>query len=456
LLRWMKSMNYSPDQQAALQTMQQWLNDPSASVYVLTGSAGTGKTTVIKEILNLAYLTNREVVATAMTHRAADVLEDAIGIKTHTTHSAFGLSPSLDVYGRETFKPTGASIIGNNQLIVVDEASMVGNNLLNVLAKIIKGFRSKILFVGDPYQLPPIAQRCSVFDGTLPTSELVTVHRQSGGNPILDKAIEFREYLEERTNVMPDITETELTAEGHGIHVMNKEDFTTSFVKSYLNYEAGDEVTRPLCTYTNKSAVEYNSLIRKSLFFLQGTIEPYYPGELLISNSIVKQEGKTLLKNNEKISVLNYKPTKLHGLNGHLVKVKRKVSKNSRNPTPIVFVPQDQDAAKAEMDKLQKLAKAQQDFVNSLRRKLEDVPPQEESRRTQYWRTFFALKDSLADLRPPFAGTTHKAQGGTYPAVYIDMQNIKNCRNPKVQARLMYVALTRAQEEVFILNKESD
>jgi exodeoxyribonuclease-5 len=452
----MKSMNYSPDQQAALQTMQQWLNYPNASVYVLTGSAGTGKTTVVKEILNLAYQANREVVPTAMTHRAAEVLQEAIGIKTHTTHSAFGLSPALDAYGRETFKSTGGSIIDTNQLVVVDEASMVGNDMLTLLAKIIKEARSKILFVGDPYQLPPIAQRCSVFDGTLPTSELVTVHRQSGGNPILDKAIEFRDYIEGRIDVMPTITDTTLNAAGHGIHVMDKDDFTASYVKSYLNYEAGDEVTRPLCTYTNKSAVEYNSLIRKSLFFLQGTVEPYYPGELLISNSIVKDQGKTVLKNNEKVSVLAYKPTTLHGLNGHLVKVERQRAPNNRFITPTVFVPQDQDAAKAEIAKLQKLAKSQQDLVNGLRRGQEGVPAQEELRRTQYWRAFFALKDSLADLRPPFAGTTHKAQGGTYPAVYVDMENIKTCRNPKVQARLMYVALTRAQEEVFILNKESD
>lgn len=449
-------MNYSPDQQAALQAMQSWLNDPSASVYVLTGSAGTGKTTVVKEILKLAVQSGRELVATAMTHRAADVLQDAIGQKTHTTHSAFGLSPGLDAYGRETFKSTNSSIIDCNQLIVIDEASMVGNDMLNVLANSIRGLNSKILFVGDPYQLPPIAQRCSVFDGTLPTSELVTVHRQSGGNPILDKAIEFRDYIEGRTDVMPDITKTTLDNNGHGIHVLDESSFTASYVKAYLNYEAGDEVTRPLCTYTNKSAVHYNNLIRKSLFFLQGTIEPYYPGELLVSNSIVKDQGKTLLKNNEKVSVLAFKPTVLHGLNGHLVKVERAYKSDQRFRTPTVFVPQDPDVAKAEIAKLQKTAKEQQDLVNRLRRSGEGVPAQEELRRTQYWRTFFALKDSLADLRPPFAGTTHKAQGGTYPAVYIDMENIKTCRNPKVQARLMYVALTRAQEEVFILNKDPD
>lgn len=450
-------MNYSPDQQAALHAMQLWLTDPSTSVHVLTGSAGTGKTTVVKEVIKLATAAGRQIIPTAMTHRAADVLESAIGETAHTTHSAFGLSPGLDAFGRETFKLTGTTIIDRNQLIIIDEASMVGNDMLTLLAKQIKDINSKILFVGDPYQLPPIAQRCSVFDGSLPTSELVTVHRQTGGNPILDKAIEFRDYIEGKVEEMPSITETQLNAAGHGIHVLEEQDFMSAFVKSYINYEAGDEVTRPLCTYTNKSAVYYNSLIRKSLFFLNGTVEPFYPGELVVSNSIVKDAGKTVLRNNEKVTVLAVKPSTVNGLVGHLVKVQRKFVPNARTTaTPLVFVPQDEDKANAAIANLQKTAKQQQDHVNKLRKAGHGVSSANEIIRTQAWRQFFEFKDSLADLRPPFAGTTHKAQGGTYPAVYIDVENIKTCRNPKVQARLMYVALTRAQEEVFILKKDSD
>ena len=66
------------------------------------------------------------------------------------------------------------------------------------------------------------------------------------------------------------------------------------------------------------------------------------------------------------------------------------------------------------------------------------------------WQAYYKIKNSLADLRPPFAGTTHKAQGGTFPAVFIDKVNINKCRDPITRARLFYVALTRASKNVYI------
>jgi len=66
------------------------------------------------------------------------------------------------------------------------------------------------------------------------------------------------------------------------------------------------------------------------------------------------------------------------------------------------------------------------------------------------WVSFYNVKNALADLRPPFAGTTHKAQGGTFPAVFIDRMNINKCKDAWTRARLLYVALTRASEHVYI------
>jgi ATP-dependent exoDNAse (exonuclease V) alpha subunit len=72
------------------------------------------------------------------------------------------------------------------------------------------------------------------------------------------------------------------------------------------------------------------------------------------------------------------------------------------------------------------------------------------SKSKQGWLNFYSIKNSLADLRPPFAGTTHKAQGGTFPAVFIDKININKCRDEATRARLFYVALTRASKNVYI------
>lgn len=446
-------MNYSQDQQQALATIHDWLKDyDGPKAHVLTGSAGTGKTTVVKEILQYAHSLNYHLLPTALTHRAADVLQDAIGVATTTTHKAFGLEPNKDKYGNDSFKSTKNHQIHSGSFIVADEASMISGTLLKYIAARVNEFKNiKILFVGDPNQLPPVTQKCTIFDGSIPTSKLTTVHRQIGNNPILDKAIEYQKYISGETSEMPTITESILNDDGNGIHVLSHNDFHSQYVQTYVDYEAGDEIQIPMCTYTNQAALKYNDLIRKSLFFLQGTIEPFYRGEQLISNSIVKENSRTLLRNNELVTVNGYSHYTYAGISGYRVKVEREPSYHRSGNVCTVFVPSDLAAAKSEIARLQKIAKQQQSLVNAAYAKGQSIPEIENSRRSQYWRDFYALKDGLADLRSPFAGTTHKAQGGTYPGVFIDAKDINTCKVPSTKARLMYVALTRAQENAYIL-----
>lgn len=305
---------------------------------------------------------------------------------------------------------------------------MIGNGFLKAITKLVKDKWLKVLFIGDPYQLPPTADVCSLFDGSLPTFELTTVHRQIGDNPILDKAIEYREYIEGSRSTEPTIT-TQLNASGDGIHVLSHSKFNQEFVKKYLDYDAGTVVDIPLCTYTNDSAINYNDMIRKATYFLENTVEPFYKGELMVSNSSVVLPGvipKILLNNNEQVIIENFLEVEHDGIPGYSLQVRR-IDVSAIDNLSTVFVPLNKTVVKRRLDELK-----------------------EEAIQTREWLKYYDLKNFIADIRPPFAGTTHKAQGGTFPAVFIDKTNIDKCRNPAVRARLMYVALTRARYNVYI------
>ena len=428
------SFQFSQDQLDAVDNICDELvnsNPKSHAIAVLTGSAGTGKTTVVREIINQintdSPLTNIELCAT--THRAATVLGNIAGAPVTTGHALFKLRPSVTKYGKEALTNAGICEVPHGSVVIIDESSMIGNQFLKAIVDIVKERALKLLFVGDPFQLPPPTDVCSIFDGSLYTFKLTTVHRQSGGNPVLEKANEFREYMEGIRDIEPTL-ETDINSKGEGIHVLPHSDFVAKFVQKYIDYSAGAEVDIPLCTYTNESAINYNSMVRKAAYFLENTIEPFYKGERLITNSAVMHGDKVILTNNETVYVNDYAEGESYGIPGYFVSLIGAYNDYTQSNRKKVFSPKTKAAA----DKVLK----------------EEKTLAVKSKSKTGWQAYYKIKNSLADLRPPFAGTTHKAQGGTFPAVFIDKLNINKCKNPATRARLFYVALTRASENVYI------
>jgi len=429
-------MKFSQDQLDAVDNICDELvnsNPNSHAIAVLTGSAGTGKTTVVREIINKintdSPLTNIELCAT--THRAAIVLENIARASVTTGHALFKLRPGVTKHGKENLTYAGICEVPDGSVVIIDESSMIGNQFLKAIVDIVKERNLKLLFIGDPFQLPPPSDTCSIFDGSLSTFTLTKVHRQLGGNPVLEKANEFREYIEGIRNTEP-VLETKINSKGEGIHVLPHSEFVTKFVEKYIDYSAGAEVDIPLCTYTNESAINYNSMVRKAAYFLEDTIEPFYKGERLITNGIVMHGDKTILTNNEIVYVDAYGEGESYGIPGYFVRLLGTYNEYTKSNVKKVFSPKTKAAA----DKVLKEEKA--------------LAVKGKSKTG--WQAYYKIKNSLADLRPPFAGTTHKAQGGTFPAVFIDKLNINKCRDKTTRARLFYVALTRASKNVYINN----
>ena len=428
------SFQFSQDQLSAVNGICNQLLDPNIKSHVLTvltGSAGTGKTTVVGELINQiaqqSPMTNIALCAT--THRAATVLEDIIRGPVITGYALFKLRPTINKFGKETIANAGICDVPHESVVIIDEASMIGNKFLKSIVDIVKDRSLKLVFVGDPFQLPPPTDICSIFDGSLSTFTLTQVHRQLGGNPVLEKANEFREYIEGIRNIEPAL-ETNINSKSEGIHVLPHAEFVTKFVQKYIDYSTGAEVDIPLCTYTNESAINYNSMVRKAAYFLENTIEPFYKGERLITNSVVMQGDKTILTNNEIIHVISYAEGDLYDIPGYFVTVQGDYNKYTKSNVKRVFSSKTKTAE------------------NKVLKEWKDVAVLSKSKKD--WQAYYKIKNSLADLRPPFAGTTHKAQGGTFPAVFIDKVNINKCRDPITRARLFYVALTRASKNVYI------
>ena len=179
-------MQWSPQQDDALKKIKRWALDRSGpQVLRVFGYAGTGKTTMAKEI---ATAVSGEVLFMTFTGKAALVLRRKGCEGATTIHSAI-YKPQEDPYtGHTEFIRNPESPVAHAALVIVDEVSMVGEEIGRDLLM----YGTKILVLGDPFQLPPIKGE-GFFTGQNPDVLLTEIHRQAADNPIIRMSMDIRE-----------------------------------------------------------------------------------------------------------------------------------------------------------------------------------------------------------------------------------------------------------------------
>ena len=311
-------MELTNQQQRIFDGIKEFL-DSDASVYILRGYAGTGKTTMVKAIAD--YISQKRLVALmAPTGRAARVLELKTGHRATTIHKAIYGKASLatkevDDIAASEFKlcfpinETDGKIVA-----IVDEASMLcsktvekelfrfgTDNLMEDLLTFVRpSFGGKIIFVGDPAQLPPVGESDSLAlneeyftDKGLKvmTGELTEVLRQKGESAILQNAMKIRGLLqtEQRNRLVFEEKDGEVESLS-GEELLGK----------YLDIRKTGEKESVVICFSNQSAYQYNKDIRESLY--GGDVSELRKGDKLM---VVQNNYQLDRMNGEFVTVLS-------------------------------------------------------------------------------------------------------------------------------------------------------
>lgn len=240
----------SKDQKAVYDNVLKWYNDKNDLLFKFGGFAGTGKTSLLSI---LAKKFGEGTAFCCFTGKAANVLKTKLN-ESKAEYSYCGTihgliyKPIIDQKTLEVIGWTRKSSIKEN-LIVIDEGSMVGSRIWNDLVR----FGVKILVIGDHFQLPPINSFINLMDK--PDVKLEKIHRQAESNPIIKLSMLVREGKDiKNSNIGDDriayISRNDLlTIESFFDEMFNKRDPLESAVLSLFNNtrNTNNKIIREMC-----------------------------------------------------------------------------------------------------------------------------------------------------------------------------------------------------------------
>lgn len=258
-------------------------------VTIITGGPGTGKTTVTKAVLyvhkELFGEDNSLPCLLAPTGRAARRMTEQTGVEASTIHSAIGLRGDDCVGGCDCDGP----LFGN--IFIIDECSMMDSFVAYNLLQKIPG-RTRVVFVGDPEQLPSVGAGNVLYEmirsGMVPVTKLNVIYRQAQGNPIVENAQKMRHgdvnlhYAKKQFMFMEDRT-------GDPSRI---EQAVCELYEKSIRAKGASNVAL-LCPYRHKSALNVNRFNK----LLQERINPASPTKnFAIFNSKLFREGDRVMQ----------------------------------------------------------------------------------------------------------------------------------------------------------------
>ena len=465
----------TPEQEQAIDVFTQFMTDRDEQVVmILSGSAGTGKTTLAGAIVKALAALKQKLILLAPTGRAAKVFSLYAGHAAYTIHRR--------IYRQKTAGDLSAFNLNNNlnrdTLFIIDEASMISNLglgesafgsgcLLDDLMEFIyNGQNCRMLLIGDKAQLPPVGEEESpalmadVLRGygmTVYECDLNQVLRQSEDSGILWNATRIRKRLtvdfadgysqlesaesvvllpQIRISGFPDIT------------VVPGDELIESLASSYSRVGMDETM---VITRSNKRANIYNQGIRNTVLDREDEL---CRGDLLMivkNNYFWSQEtgvgsqesgGIDFIANGDRAVVQRVR--NIHELYGF------------RFAEVTMTFPDYDDyelTATVLLDTLTSEAPAltreqQEQLFNAVMEDYADIPVKADRiAKLKTDRYYNALQVKFA-----YAVTCHKAQGGQWAHIYLDQGYMTDDMLTPDYIHWLYTAFTRATEKLFLVN----
>jgi len=442
-------------QEAALEALAGFIGSRTERpCFLLTGYAGTGKTSLVSALTRAMQELQQPTVLLAPTGRAAKVMSHYAGVSAYTIHKW--------IYHSEE-NPLGESSfsLGFNKdkytLFIVDEASMIDSYLLRDLIQFIyQGEGCRLLLLGDEAQLPPVeyqespALQVSELESrglTVSFARLTEVARQAQESGILKNATKVREAIASSPSRLIAKSPISLIKAAEDVHLVDGQEIVEAIEESYN--EVGVEETL-IITRSNKRTNLYNQGIRARMLWKEELLETGDRVMVSRNNYYFTQqyEGLPFLANGDMLEVVRLRNEReMYGQ--HFADASLKSLDYEWEVDVVIWLDTlTTDSPEMNYQKQKELYATIAEDYPEIRTKKE---LKEKVMSSPYY--------NALQIRYAYAVTCHKAQGGQWKRVFIDPGSLGTQTQTQTKTedlRWLYTALTRATEEIYLLHPEQN
>ena len=431
------------------------LCEPGYQEIGIFGSAGTGKTALTKMITRFLEQKGMRYTLVAPTHKAKKVLSEVVDREATTIHQLLKLKPTLDIleldFNDLKFTSSSDVEIRFNSVVILDECSMVNNELFETLVERCKDKESKLLVIGDAAQIAPIKQNHNSKTFKVENAfQLTKIYRQNENNPLLDVLLQLRKKPMKEFEAFESPSGS-LKVYKHWKDLLN--DTKDLFIDAL---KTSDPSKVKLFAYTNKRVEAFNKVIRNAIY---GSSLEYEVGEFLTGYSAAEYQcrGKSFKIGNSyeyKILEANFCTKFIDYIECKGWELTLYDFQNEEDIEVFILSRDNSDDIFEALGVLLELKRI--DAINA-----------NPKMKSKLWRKYYDVANSFLTPRDiyvdnrliipksldyGYAMTVHKSQSCSLDNILVDMENIQLIKNPKELKQLQYVVMSRTRNNVYMLN----
>jgi len=323
------SISLTEEQQKVYDELIKFIKVDKEQQILLTSAAGTGKTTLVSKFINDVIknkICNRIVIATP-THKSLSIAKSKLfgtsekttissNIDIMTIHRLLNYQKLVDTNGEVNYSKGGAETNWSiYNLVVIDECSMLNNQIINdieIEIKKEKNKKLKIIYTGDMFQLPPVNQQNSeIFTKKIRTLTLEKIIRTKSQN-IMQLSKKHREWIaSNKDDDMPYLSD----------HIddriiLHSQKLVDKWLNKFVELVKGQGIDKNvldndsmnnniILAWTNKKCNKYNDYIRQKMFNKKD-LNKYELGEILIFNDFHRIVKQNIIENNNDSEKVKY------------------------------------------------------------------------------------------------------------------------------------------------------
>lgn len=438
--------------------------------YSILGAGGTGKTYTANEFIKELKETMKEkndepipVLVLAPTNKALKVISQTTQANDfRTIHSALGLQGDYDSQGKLNFnKPGGSNKIEEYRIIVIDEISMVPENIKKMLISRCENNNIFVIGLGDQYQHFPVNEKtCSLINYFGDNSyTLSKIMRQGGNNPITNLIADSREaVISRKKNYDPreNYGDTTTIKDEDGVPIgyycyYDQEPAIKQMRNAYnkalrtQNYD----LVKTIC-WRNNTVRSLNFYIRQMLFGKDADID-YIPGDLIICRSpLTKKVWSERLQKYMEMTIIH---TSTEGIVQDATPISIEYK---HEPFEKVYQGWEVNFRPINSEFDHKITLIHSSYIRDYEVDNENIrnycrESAKSGEKRNIWYKYYDHIKLFNNFQHSYAITSHLSQGSTYENVFVNADDIaRNTFDIDGRNRTFYVALSRASKRVIM------